>query len=259
MAGQVRVGCSGWSYPHWRGRFYPEKLPAREHFAFYARHFDTVELNNSFYRQPPPERFDAWREQAPAGFLFAVKGSRYVSHIKRLAVEQKSIDLVVEPAVRLGDKLGPILFQLQANFHLDLQRLTRFVGMLPADLRFTLEFRHDSWLIPPVRDLLRTRRIALCIPDHPKMTKLFEITSDFTYIRMHLPAQGLGYGKRALQPWAERIAGWSSRGVDVFVYFNNDMEGHAIEDAQTLKDLLGTQVLPESGGGKAGIRTRGAD
>src|SRR5437763_14777374 len=169
MAGQVRIGCSGWSYPHWRSRFYPEKLPAREQFAFYARHFDTVELNNSFYRQPPPERFDAWRDQAPAGFLFAVKGSRYVSHIKRLAVEQKSIDLVVEPALRLGEKLGPILFQLQANFHLDLQRLTRLIAMLPEHPRFAFEFRHDSWLISSVCDVLRTHRIALCIADHPKM------------------------------------------------------------------------------------------
>ncbi|TMG26808.1 MAG: DUF72 domain-containing protein, partial [Chloroflexi bacterium] len=103
MPAQVRIGCSGWSYPHWRRRFYPEKLPAREHFAFYAQHFDTVELNNSFYRQPPPERFTTWRQQAPPGFLFAVKGSRYVSHIKRLAVEQKSIDLVVDSARALGD------------------------------------------------------------------------------------------------------------------------------------------------------------
>ncbi|TMD24973.1 MAG: DUF72 domain-containing protein [Chloroflexi bacterium] len=243
MAGQVRIGCSGWSYAHWRGRFYPDKLPAREHFDFYARHFDTVELNNSFYRQPPPERFAAWREQAPVGFLFAVKGSRYVTHIRRLAIEQKSVDMVVEPALRLGEKLGPILFQFQANFHLDLQRLMRFVGMLPANLRFTLEFRHDSWLVPPVCELLRSRQIALCIPDHPKMPKSFEITSAFTYIRMHLPSQGLGYGKRALQPWAERTAEWSSRGIDVFIYFNNDMEGHAIKDAQTLKDLLGTPVM----------------
>jgi uncharacterized protein YecE (DUF72 family) len=246
MAGQVRIGCSGWSYPHWRGRFYPEKLPAREHFAFYTRHFDTVELNNSFYRQPPAERFDGWRDQAPAGFLFAVKGSRYVSHIKRLAVEQKSIDLVVEPALRLGPKLGPILFQLQSNFHLDLERLTRFVGMLPAKLRFTIEFRHDSWLVQPVFDLLSAHRIALCIPDHPKMPKRFEITSDFTYIRMHLPSEGLVYGKRALQPWAERLVEWRRRQLDVFVYFNNDMEGHAINDAQALKDLLATPVMPET-------------
>ncbi len=238
MAGDIRIGCSGWSYPHWRRVFYPEKLPAREHFAFYAQHFNTVELNNSFYRQPPRERFDTWREQAPPGFLFAVKGSRYVTHVKRLAVEQKSIDLVVEAALGLGDKLGPILFQLQANFHLDLERLERFLAMLPRDRRFTLEFRHDSWLVPAVLELLRAHRIALCIPDHPKMPKSFEITSDFIYIRMHLPPRGLGYGLHTLQPWADRVIDWSDRRLDVFVYFNNDMEGHAVKNAQTLISLV---------------------
>jgi len=219
-------------------RFYPEKLPAREHFAFYAQHFNTVELNNSFYRQPPPERFIAWREQAPPGFLFAVKGSRYVSHIKRLAVEQKSVDLVVDSARGLDEKLGPILFQFQNTFKLDLPRLEDFLPMLPADARFTLEFRHDSWLVPAVFELLRAHRIALCIPDHPKMPKSFEITSDFAYIRMHLPAHGPGYGRQALQPWADRLIDWRDRGLDVFVYFNNDMEGHAIKDAQTLISLV---------------------
>ncbi len=204
MAGDIRIGCSGWSYPHWRKRFYPEKLPAREHFAFYAQHFNSVELNNSFYRQPPKERFVAWAEQAPPGFLFAVKGSRYITHIKRLVVESKSIDLVVDA----------------------------------ADIRFALEFRHESWLVPAVFDVLRTHRIALCIPDHPKMPKSLEITSDFTYIRMHLPPSGLGYGERALQPWAQRIRNWSAQILDVFVYFNNDMEGHAIKDAQALISLL---------------------
>ena len=242
MAGSIRIGCSGWSYPHWRKRFYPEKLPAREHFAFYAQHFNTVELNNSFYRQPPLERFEAWREQAPPAFLFAVKGSRYVTHIKRLAVEQKSVAMVVDAALGLGEKLGPILFQLQANFHLDLERLERFAGMLPTDVRFTLEFRHDSWLVPAVIELLRSHRIALCIPDHPKMPKSIEITSDFTYIRMHLPPNGLGYGRRALHPWADRIVEWRRGGLDVFVYFNNDMEGHAIKDAQTLTTLVDAKV-----------------
>ena len=242
MAGDVRIGCSGWSYPHWRKRFYPEKLPAREHFTFYAQHFNTVELNNSFYRQPPPERFVAWRDQAPPGFVFAVKGSRYVTHIKRLAVDQKSIDLVVDGARGLDDKLGPILFQLQANFHVDLERLEHFVGMLPDDLRFSLEFRHDSWLVPAVFELLRAHRIALCIPDHPRMPKSFELTSDFTYIRMHLPPRGLGYGQRSLQPWANRVIDWRRAGLDVFVYFNNDMEGHAIKDAQALVALVAGRV-----------------
>jgi len=238
MAGDIRIGCSGWSYPHWRNRFYPEKLPAPKHFAFYAQHFNTVELNNSFYRPPPRERFVAWAEQAPPGFLFAVKGSRYVTHIKRLAVEQKSIDLVADAACGLGDKLGPILFQLQANFHLNLQRLERFVAMLPAGFRFTLEFRHDSWLMPAVFDVLRAYHIALCIPDHPKMPKSFEITSDFTYIRMHLPPRGLGYGERALQPWAKNLLEWSGHKLDVFVYFNNDIDGHAVKDARTLISLV---------------------
>jgi uncharacterized protein YecE (DUF72 family) len=242
VAGEVRIGCSGWSYPHWRKRFYPEKLPAREHFAYYAQHFDTVELNNSFYRQPTRERFVAWAEQAPSGFLFAVKGSRYVTHIKRLAVEPKSIELVIDAARGLGDKLGPILFQLQSNFHLDLGRLQRFVSMLPTDARFTLEFRHDSWLVPAVFELLRAHRIALCIPDHPKMPQSLEITSDFTYIRMHLPPRGLGYGKRALRPWAQRVREWRAQQLDVFVYFNNDMEGHAIKDAQTLIALVAATV-----------------
>jgi uncharacterized protein YecE (DUF72 family) len=217
-------------------------MPAREHFAFYARHFNTVELNNSFYRQPPRERFEAWRDQAPPGFLFAVKGSRYVTHIKRLVVEPKSIELVVDAARGLGEKLGPILFQLQANFHLDLERLERFVAVLPEDARFTLEFRHDSWLVPAVFDLLRSHRIALCIPDHPKMPKSLEITSDFTYIRMHLPPKGVGYGRRALQPWADRVIEWQRAGPDVFVYFNNDTEGHAVKDAQTLMSLVGGKV-----------------
>jgi uncharacterized protein YecE (DUF72 family) len=238
MAGDIRIGCSGWSYPHWRTVFYPEKMPAREHLAFYAQHFNTVELNNSFYRQPPRERFEAWREQAPPGFLFAVKGSRYVTHIKRLAVEKTSIDLVVDAALGLGDKLGPILFQLQANFHLDLERLEHFVAMLPEGVRITLEFRHDSWLVPAVFDLLRAHRMALCIPDHPKMPKSLEITSDFTYIRMHLPPRGLGYGRSALEPWSDRINEWSRQKLAVFVYFNNDMEGHAIKDAQTLISLI---------------------
>ena len=242
MGAQVRIGCSGWSYPHWRKRFYPEKLPAREHFAFYAQHFDTVELNNSFYRQPTPQRFVAWREQAPPGFLFAVKGSRYVTHVKRLAVEQKSVDLVVDSARGLGDKLGPILFQLQANFHVDLDRLRRFLGMLPVDVRFAVELRHESWLVPTVFDLLRSQRIALCVPDHPKVPKSLEITSDFTYVRMHFPPHDLGYGKRALEPWAERVTNWSRQGLDVFVYFNNDMEGHAINDAQTLISLVDGKV-----------------
>ena len=241
MGGQIRIGCSGWSYAHWRGRFYPEKMPAREHFSFYAQHFDTVELNNSFYRQPPRERFVAWARQAPLNFLFAVKASRYVTHIKRMAVEQKSIDLVVESAEGLGEKLGPFLFQFQANFKLDMARLEVFLPMLPATHRHTLEFRHESWLIPPVFELLRQHRVALCIPDHPTMPQSLELTADFTYVRFHLGAGGIGYGQAALEMWADRVSAWRDRGLDVFLYFNNDMEGYAIRDAQSLQSMLGVE------------------
>ncbi len=245
MAGQVRIGTSGWSYPHWRGRFYPEKMPAREHFAFYARHFDTVELNNSFYRQPPRERFAAWADQAPDSFLFAVKGSRYVSHVRRLQVEQRSVDLVVEPARGLGNKLGPILFQFQANFACDLDRLDAFLPRLPASERFTLEFRHASWLVAPVFDRLRAHRIALCIPDHPKMPQVLEVTTDFTYVRLHLGPHGIGYPRRSLESWRDRISAWLNQGLAVYLYFNNDMEAYAARNALTLKELLGLEAERE--------------
>jgi uncharacterized protein YecE (DUF72 family) len=235
---QIRVGTSGWSYAHWRGRFYPEKLPARDHFSFYASHFDTVELNNSFYRQPPRERFEAWARQSPEGFLFAVKGSRYITHIKRLQIERDSVERVVEAARGLGDRLGPILFQFPASFRLDLDRLDAFLPMLEGPERFTLEFRHDSWLTPEVYARLRDHRIALCIPDHPKMPQACEITTDFTYVRMHLGASGIGYSRPALRAWAGRLLAWRQAGTASYVYFNNDMEGYAIRNAKTFLELL---------------------
>ena len=238
---EIRVGTSGWSYPHWRKRFYPEKLPAREHFTFYASHFDTVELNNSFYRQPTRERFEAWAGQSPEGFVFAVKGSRYVTHIKRLAVEQESVDRVVEAARGLGDHLGPILFQFQGNFKLDLERLDRFLPMLRGPERFTLEFRHPSWLSAAVYERLRAHRIALCIPDHPRMPQACEMTTDFTYVRMHLGKNGIGYTRAALRIWADRLLAWQQAGIASYIYFNNDMEGYAIRNAKTLRELLGVR------------------
>ena len=238
LAGALRIGTSGWQYRHWRERFYPLELPAREQLSFYADEFDTVELNNSFYRQPSREQFERWAEQVPAGFIFAAKGSRYVSHVKRLAVGQSSVDMVVEAARGLREKLGPILFQFPGNWQCDLERLEGFLRMLPDHVRFTFEFRHDSWLVPPVFDLLRSHRAALCIPDHPNMPQALEVTADFTYVRMHAGARGIGYGRAALEKCAKRLCDWSRRGTDCYVYFNNDAEGYAIRNARTLKELL---------------------
>ena len=241
MAGSIRVGTSGWSYAHWRGIFYPDRMPAREHFRFYAAEFGTVELNNSFYRQPPLTRFQAWGAEAPPGFLFAVKGSRYISHVKRLLVEQESVNRVVEAATGLGDRLGPILFQFPRTFHADMERLDRFLSMLPPEFRFSLEFRHDSWLTDEVFDRLRDRQIALCIPDHPKMPQALVTTAGFAYVRMHMGARGIGYSAAALQRWADRVLSWRAVGMDVFVYFNNDAEGYAIKNARMLLGLLGEE------------------
>ncbi len=214
-------------------------MPAREHFRFYASQFDTVELNNSFYRQPTRERFEAWAQSAPPGFLFAVKGSRFVSHVRRMAVAQESIDRVVDGARGLGPMLGPILFQFEDNFRRDLARLDAFLPMLPRTERFTLEFRHESWLQPSVYERLRRCGVALCIPDHPQMPQAFELTADFTYVRLHSSGPRIAYGPPRLRQWAERIEDWRGRGLDVHVYFNNDADAHAVRDARTLKELVG--------------------
>jgi len=238
MAAELRIGTSGWLYRHWRELFYPAKLPTREQLPFYAAEFDTVELNNSFYRQPSREQFESWAQRVSDGFIFAVKGSRFISHIKRLAVEQSSVDTVVEAASGLGKKLGPILFQFPGNFQCHLERLQRFLPMLPPGVRFAFEFRHDSWLAPPVFGLLRYHGAALCFPDHPNMPQAIEVTADFTYIRMHACARSIGYGRGALERWAERLCDWLRQGTDCYVYFNNDAEGYAVRNARTLKELM---------------------
>jgi len=232
------IGTSGWAYPHWRERFYPAKLPAREHLPFYASHFITVELNNSFYRQPAREQFQAWARQVPAGFRFAVKASRYISHIRRLAVEPASVERVVDAARGLGDRLGPILFQFPPQWECDLPRLQAFLPLLPARERYAFEFRHASWLTEAVCDLLRAHRSALCIPDHPDMPQRLELTTDFAYIRMHTGEQGPGYSQAELARWAERIDAWRRQGIEIYLYFNNDAEACAVRDARRVLGLI---------------------
>jgi uncharacterized protein YecE (DUF72 family) len=234
----VRIGTSGWMYPHWRGRFYPPTLRAADQLAFYAAEFDTVELNNSFYRQPTLEQFQAWARAVPDGFLFAVKGSRYVSHIKRMAAEQQSLDRVIDSARGLGDRLGPILFQFQANFRADLPRLSAFLPKLAPDVRFVLEFRHDSWFSAPVFDLLREYRVALCIADGPNLPQVLALTAPFTYVRFHHGPHGVGYSTRTLATWAHRIDEWRGSDLDVYAYFNNDADAWAVRNARTLRSLV---------------------
>jgi len=238
MAGSVRIGTSGWHYKHWLGLFYPEKLPAGEMLAFYGRHFDTVELNNTFYHLPSPSTFDSWREGSPEKFLFAVKGSRFITHMKKLKDPVSSTKKFFAGAERLQSKLGPILFQLPPRWHLDLQRLAQFLEALPKENRYAFEFRDQSWHVPEVYQLLHRRNAAFCIYDFSGTPTPLEITARFAYLRFHGAGYSGSYSSRALRTWAERIRKWRDERLDVYAYFNNDIGGHAITNAQQLKEML---------------------
>lgn len=236
--GMLRVGTSGYQYDHWKGRFYPEDLPKRRWFEHYARHFDTVEINNTFYRLPEAAVFDAWREAAPAGFLYALKFSRYGTHRKRLREPAQPIRLYTSRARRLKTHLGPVLVQLPPRWHVNPERLAAFLARLPAALRWAVEFRDPTWLTEPVFDLLAKHGVALCIhdmlPDHPR-----RLTADFTYLRFHGEHYGGSYSAQALAAHARRIRAWLAQGVDVYAYFNNDAEAHAVRNAAALRRYAG--------------------
>jgi uncharacterized protein YecE (DUF72 family) len=240
---QVRVGCSGWNYDHWRnGVFYPPRLPPREWLPYYARFFDTVEVNSTFYRLPRREAVANWVEQSPPGFLFTVKASRYLTHIKRLTDVGRGVERFyerIEPLVR-STKFGPVLWQLPANFHRDDERLAGALERLPPG-RHCFEFRHQSWFVPDVYKLLRRHAAALAIGDHPERPfQTHELTADWTFIRFHAGKRGLrgNYSESELEEWARRIEDWR-RNVEVFAYFNNDWEGFAVKNGQWLKKRLG--------------------
>ena len=242
--GVVRVGCSGWNYGHWRnGVFYPPRLPPRRWLAFYADHFDTVEVNSTFYRLPRTSAMQGWVDGSPSGFLFAVKMSRYLTHVKRLTGVEESLALFYEriaPLVR-SPKLGPILWQLGPQFRRDDDRLAAALEASPPG-RHAWEFRHPSWFAEPVLDLLRAHDAALVVGHHPKRPfQTLELTADWTFLRFHHGARGRGgnYSERELEEWARRIESWRDGGADVYAYFNNDWEGYAIRNGLWLRKRLG--------------------
>jgi uncharacterized protein YecE (DUF72 family) len=245
MAGvaQIWIGTSGYVYPHWRkGVFYPPGLPAREELAYYATRFRTVELNNPFYRLPTPETFTRWGESTPSDFQFAVKASRYITHIKRLHNVNDELERFVERAALLQRKLGPILFQLPPTQQRDLLRLGEFLGLLSAERRWVVEFRHPSWHTNETYQLLAERGVALCIPVgggvHPDRIT----TASFTYLRMHRGQEPAGgFTAEELKSWAAQIRALKAAGKDVYVYFNNDWGGFAVRDAASLQDMLGIE------------------
>lgn len=246
----VRVGTSGWIYKHWRGAFYPPGLPQRRWLEFYAEHFHTVEVNFSFYRLPERSTFESWRLRAPPGFTYAVKGSRFITHLKQLHEPEEHVALFFERVAGLGHAAGPILWQLPPRLRRDDARLDRFLAALPAGLQNAIEFRHESWLAEPVFELLTAHRVALCIPDHPRLPQALRLTAGWTYLRFHYPGRArtaaLGsqesdgdYPPDELARWAERIRRFQAEGAAVWAYFNNDWRGYAIRNALALRELLG--------------------
>jgi uncharacterized protein YecE (DUF72 family) len=238
---RVLIGCSGWNYRDWRdGVFYPERLPAHRWLAFYAERFDSVEVNATFYRLPRREAVARWAGATPEGFMFAVKVSRFLTHVKRLRDAGSHLELLLrrlEPLVESG-RLGPLLWQLPPTFHRDEERLAAALDRLPRGLRHAFEFRHESWFDEPVLQVLRAHGAALVIADGPAVRafQTRDLTADFVYVRLHRGARGRrgNYSQAELAGWAREIAAWA-RERDVYAYFNNDWEGFAPANAASLR------------------------
>ncbi len=233
------IGTSGWVYRHWRERFYPRGLPQSRWLEYYAAQFPTVEVNNSFYGLPAADVFRGWRERTPRDFAFAVKASRYITHVKRLRSASQPVRTFVHRARNLGQKLGPVLFQLPPRFPRDLARLDEFLRTLPQTLRPVMEFRDPSWHVREVFELLDRRGAAYCIMVAPTLKCERVVTGGILYVRFHAPGSaGPSFGRRRLREWAAHITELMPKAREGYVYFNNDAQGAAIEDARILRELL---------------------
>jgi uncharacterized protein YecE (DUF72 family) len=245
----VRIGCSGWMYDSWRGRLYPEKEPKRRWLELYAQHFDTVEVNSTFYRLARREAVAGWVRQTPENFCFAVKASRYLTHIKRLADLDQGIRRFYEPLEPLleAGRLGPVLWQLPENFRRDDDRLRGWLDALPPG-RHTIEFRHASWFVPEVLDALRSHGVALTIGDHPSRSfQSYEATASWRFVRFHYGARGRigNYSVSEIAQWAARIERWR-QSEEVYVYYNNDWNSYAPANARVLMRDLGVEPYGDS-------------
>jgi uncharacterized protein YecE (DUF72 family) len=237
----TRIGTSGWMYDHWKGSFYPEDVESDAMLPFYAQTFDTVEVNNTFYQLPSTEKVRRWEEDSPAGFLFVIKANRYITHMKNLLDPEEPVNTLMDRVENLGEKLGPILFQLPPQWNVNAERLADFLEVLPQGPRFAFEFRDESWYIDEIYRLLEEAEAAFCIHDHRDAPSPEEVTTDFVYVRFHGPRGDYGgkYREEDLREWAEKIAGWQEAGRDVCAYFNNDMRGYAVENARELRRHVG--------------------
>lgn len=240
MSAKYYVGCSGWHYEHWRGLYYPEELPKPKWLPYYARQFTTVELNNSFYRLPSEKAFTTWRESTPENFIFAVKVSRYITHVKKLRNLGPAVENFLSRVGALKEKLGPLLYQLPPSMKRNDELLQAFLSSLPPKYQHVIEFRHESWIDEAVFDTLRTHNVGLCVFDMPGFSCPLVTTSDFAYVRFH-GSEGLYsscYSDEELSQWAQKIA-WLGQNIGAtYIYFNNDAKVFAVENAMTLRSFL---------------------
>ena len=238
---RIHVGCSGWVYKHWRGILYPEGLPQRLWFERYAEEFDTVEINNSFYRLPKPETFDKWRKQAPDRFCYALKANRYLTQAKKLKECEEPLERMMAAVRHLGDRLGPMLYQLPPSMKINLERFESFLRILPKEATSVFEFREKSWYVPETYDLLNQYGASFCVHDMPGSASERIAVGPIAYVRFH-GGEGKYWGRysdEGLLNWTDWIVEQARSGKSCWCYFNNDIHGHAIHDARTLKSMVG--------------------
>jgi uncharacterized protein YecE (DUF72 family) len=245
---RIFIGTSGYIYSHWEdGVFYPPGWPKSKKLEYYSKHFDTVELNNTFYRLPSEKTFESWYKRTPKNFIFALKAWRFITHIKKLKDCKDLFETFLKRALILKEKLGPILFQLPPFLKADPEKLKNFLNLITQplghlvtqSLRFAFEFRNESWCNEEIYKILKEKNCAWVVVDSPSWPKEYQVTADFVYVRMHGSKILFGskYTKKELKDLAEKIKKWKNQNLDVYVYFNNDAYGYAVEDAKELLKL----------------------
>ena len=237
---KIYIGTSGWCYEHWKNVFYPNNLKSQDYFDYYSKYFKTVEINNTFYRLPSKKTVLNWRKEAKKDFIFSLKASKFITHIKKLKEPKKHLNLFLNRIKFLKPNLGPILFQIPPNWKLEIKRFESFLKALDQNYRYAFEFRDRSWLVNEVFALLKKYKIAFCIYDLEGFQTPIEITTNFVYIRLHGPKKAYSglYSKTTLQKWAKIIKDFQKNKLDVFCYFNNDEKAFAIKNAKSLIALL---------------------
>jgi len=238
--GAVHIGTSGWNYTHWKEVFYPTDTSADRWLGFYAERLHSVEINNSFYHLPEKKTFEKWRQDTPEGFVFSVKASRYITHMKKLKDPREAVKRFMDRVDALEEKLGPLLFQLPPRWRCNPDRLDSFLSLLPKDYRYSFEFRDTSWLNSEVYDILRNHGAGLCIYHLSGFVSPKELTAGFVYVRLHGPGDAYegAYDEKTLEGWAGALSAWRRQGVHVYCYFDNDQLGYAVQNALQLQSMF---------------------